>query len=85
MKIQYFSGSVYFLGERQGFAYPGSLPIGTIPLDSFLVAALQLCLVEFQRFFLRSFRGVGHIAFMRFFHAIDSAGRATADEDLTEE
>ena len=49
------------------------------------MAAFQFCLVEFQRFFFRPFGGVSHVAFPRFLHAIDFAGRTTPDEYFPEE
>lgn len=85
MKIQYLPGSIHFLGKRQGLAYSGSIPVSAITLDGFLVAALQFSLVEFQGFFLGSFRRIGHVTLMRLLYTIHSACRTPTDKYLTEE
>ena len=85
MKVQYPPGLVDLLGERQGFSDTAGVPIPTVRLDSFLMAAPQFPLVEFQGFFLRPLGGVGHVTLSWFFHAVHAAGRPPADEHLSEE
>ena len=49
------------------------------------MAAPELPLVEFQGFLLSTFGRVGHVAFMRLFHAIHAACRSPSYEYLPEE
>ena len=76
---------IHLLGERQGLAYAAGIPVAAVGFDGFLVAATEFFLVQFQRFLLRAFGGVGHIAFVRLLHAVHAAGRTTPDEYLAEE
>ena len=62
-QVQYFTCLVYHLGKRQRFFDARQLPVPAIGFRGFLVAAFQLCLVEFQGLFFRPFGGVGHVAF----------------------
>ena len=84
-QVQYFACLIYHLCKRQRFFNTRPFPVSAIGFRSFLMAAFQFCLVEFQRFFFRPFGGVSHVAFPRFLHAIDSAGRTTPDEYFPEE
>src|SRR5574344_549334 len=73
------------LGERQRFADAAAVPVPTVGFDGLLVVATEFRFVQFQGILLGSFRGVGHIALMRFLDTIDGSDLASSDEDLTEE
>ena len=85
MKVQYPPGLVDLLGERQGLPDTAGVPVPTVRLNSFLMTAPQFPFIEFQGFFLRPLRGVGHVTFSWFFYAVHAAGRPPADEHLSEE
>ena len=84
-QIQYMAGLIDFLGKFKRFGDAAGIPVPAVCFDGLLVAAFQLTLIEFQRFLLGSLGGVGHLALMRFFYAINTAGTASADEYFSEE
>ncbi len=85
MKVQYLPGLVDLLGERQGLPDTAGVPVPAVRLNSFLMTAPQFLFIEFQGFFLRPLRGVGHVTFSWFFYTVHAAGRSPADEHLAEE
>ncbi len=85
MKVQYLPGLVDLLGERQGLPDTAGVPVPAVRLNSFLMTAPQFPFIEFQGFFLRPLRGVGHVTFSWFFYTVHAAGRSPADEHLAEE
>ena len=76
---------VHLLREWQGLSDAGAFPIAAVGFDGLLVVAPKFALVELQGLLLGAFRGVGHVALVRFLHAIDGTDAATADEDFAEE
>ena len=80
-----FAGLVDFLGEGQCVGEAAGFPVGTVAGYCLLVRAAKPALVELQCLLLDSLGGVGHITFVRLFHTINSAGRASADKYLAEE
>lgn len=60
-----------FLSEGETLADARPVPVTAVGFEGLLMVASQLSLVEFQRFLLCSFRGVGHVALSWFLNAID--------------
>jgi hypothetical protein len=84
-EIEYVTGFVNTTSKFQRTCHVRPIPVTTIAFNRFLVRALKFGLIQLQCILFGTFRGVGHIALMALFNAVNATVRTTTDKDFAKE